>query len=148
MICLRKGRTASNGCCGQINLAGARNENRNSEKKLKERDISKGSCAQSTHIPSYETFHTSFDGSNHARANAQSILQSAGWALSSASASEGSPATECPSNLITYQEEPQAGANTGDGPCDEEEKDGPEDSEERIARAHDYCFVGRFVIVL
>jgi hypothetical protein len=60
----------------------------------------------------------------------------------------GSPATECPSNLITYQEEPQAGANTGDGPCDEEEKDGPEDCEERIAGGHGYCFVGRFVLVI
>ena len=50
------------------------------------------------------------------------------------------------SSIITYQKEPEAGTDTGDGPCDEEKKDGPEDSEERIARAHDLLFCWSIVI--
>jgi len=43
--------------------------------------------------------------------------------------------------LKWLQKEPKSGADTGDRPCDEEEKDGPEDCEERIAGRHGYCFV-------
>ena len=45
-------------------------------------------------------------------------------------------AAELARRSVTYQKKPKTSADTGDGPCDEEEEDGPEDSEDGIAGGH------------
>ena len=57
-------------------------------------------------------------------------------------------ATELARRYVTYQKKPKTSADTGDGPCDEEEEDGPEESEDGIAGRHgDYLVVDLLLLL-
>ena len=57
-------------------------------------------------------------------------------------------AAELARRSVTYQKKPKTSADTGDGPCDEEEEDAPEDSEDGIAGRHgDYLVVDLLILL-
>ena len=57
-------------------------------------------------------------------------------------------AAELARRYVTYQKKPKTSADTGDGPCDEEEEDSPEESEDGIAGRHgDYLVVDLLLLL-
>ena len=57
-------------------------------------------------------------------------------------------AAELARQSVTYQKKPKTSADTGDGPCDEEEEDGPEESEDGISGRHgDYLVVDLLILL-
>jgi len=108
-------------------------------------ELGLGSCNETPPDARWSVFHFILPSQVHMHAEHTVLVDSISLGLTStALACE----IEFCRRSVTYQKKPKTSADTGNGPCDEEEKDGPEGSEDGIAGRHGGCFVDLLLTVV